>query len=104
MLSAFSSQYSSYSLFCGLIIGFQGSSDYTFCSEFVTQTLQVGGVEFTMKTNAGRSTSSSLLHFMNCRAHWFMTLHLHGWGPVHSLHALQTNVRVGYRNLVYSCV
>jgi hypothetical protein len=57
--------FSNAKMFCGPLIGFRGSSDLTFCSEFVTQTLQVGGVEFAMKMNAGRSTPSSLLHFMN---------------------------------------
>ncbi|KAJ1468905.1 hypothetical protein T484DRAFT_1754798 [Baffinella frigidus] len=35
--------FSNTKMFCGLLIGYSGSSDKTFCSEFVTHTLQVGG-------------------------------------------------------------
>ena len=59
--------FSNAKMFCGPLCGYTGggSSDYTFCSEFVTQTLQVGGVDFAMKMNAARSTPSTLLQFMN---------------------------------------
>jgi hypothetical protein len=57
--------FSNAKMFCGPLIGYRGSSDETFCSEFVTQTLQVGGVDFAMKMNASRSTPSTLLEFMN---------------------------------------
>jgi len=55
-------------MFCGPFMGYRGSSDRTYCSEFVTQTLQVGGVKWAMKMNASRSTPSGLLDFMlnNC--------------------------------------
>jgi hypothetical protein len=50
----------------GPCLGWTGvSSDYTFCSEFVTETLQVGGVDFAMKMNAAKTTPSTLLDFMN---------------------------------------
>lgn len=39
--------------------------DSTFCSEFVTHTLQVGGVDWAMKLDAGRITPSQLLDRMN---------------------------------------
>ena len=52
-------------MFCGPLLGWRGSSDSTFCSEFVTHTLQVGGVGFAMKMDAGRSTPSALLSHMN---------------------------------------
>jgi hypothetical protein len=57
--------FSNTKMFCGPFIGYRGSSDLTFCSEFVTQTLQVGGVKFAMKMDASRSTPSLLLDFMN---------------------------------------
>ena len=57
--------FSNTKMFCGPLIGYRGSSDLTYCSEFVTQTLQVGGVSFAMKMNASRSTPSTLLEFMN---------------------------------------
>jgi hypothetical protein len=57
--------FSNTKMFCGPLIGYRGSSDSTFCSEFVTQTLQVGGVSFAMKMNATTSTPSTLLDFMN---------------------------------------
>ena len=57
--------FSNAKMFCGPIVGYRGSSDSTFCSEFVTHTLQVGGVPFAMKMDAGRSTPSALLGHMN---------------------------------------
>jgi hypothetical protein len=57
--------FSNCKMFCGPLIGYRGSSDRTFCSEFVTHTLQVGGVPFAMKMDAGRSTPSALLGHMN---------------------------------------
>jgi hypothetical protein len=57
--------FSNAKMFCGPILGYRGSSDNTFCSEFVTNTLQVGGVGFAMKMDAGRSTPSALLGHMN---------------------------------------
>jgi hypothetical protein len=57
-------RFSNAKMFCGPLLGFRGSSDETFCSEFVTQALQVGGVPFAMKMDAGRSTPSSLLDRM----------------------------------------
>ena len=45
----------------GPLFGYKGSSDLTFCSEFVTQTLQVGGVPFAMVTDAHKNTPSALL-------------------------------------------
>jgi len=57
--------FSNAKMFCGPLIGYRGSSDLTYCSEFVTQTLQVGGVSFAMKMDASRSTPSTLLEFMN---------------------------------------
>jgi hypothetical protein len=56
--------FSNAKMFCGPILGYVGSSDSTFCSEFVTHTLQVGGVAFAMKMNARRSTPSALLNHM----------------------------------------
>jgi hypothetical protein len=53
--------FSNLKMFCGPMCGYKGSYDYTFCSEFVTQTLQVGGVGFAMKIDASRSTPSNLL-------------------------------------------
>jgi len=58
-------RFSNAKMFCGPLVGFRGSSDDTFCSEFVTQALQVGGVPFAMKMDAARSTPSSLLERMN---------------------------------------
>jgi hypothetical protein len=60
--------FSNAKMFCGPFVGYRGSSDVTFCSEFVTQTLQVGGVTFAMKMDASRSTPSSLLEFMSSHA------------------------------------
>jgi hypothetical protein len=57
--------FSNTKMFCGPLIGYTGSSDNTFCSEFVTHTLQVGGVAFAMKMDATRSTPSALLNHMN---------------------------------------
>jgi hypothetical protein len=57
--------FSNAKMFCGPILGYRGSNDNTFCSEFITHTLQVGGVGFAMKMDAGRSTPSSLLGHMN---------------------------------------
>ena len=57
--------FSNAKMICGPLIGWRGSSNKTYCSEFVTQTLQVGGVEFAMKMDASRSTPSTLLEFMN---------------------------------------
>ena len=58
--------FSTSKMFCGPLIGFTGgSADETFCSEFVTHTLQVGGVDFAMKMDASRSTPSALLEHMN---------------------------------------
>jgi hypothetical protein len=57
--------FSNAKMFCGPLIGYRGSSDNTFCSEFVTHTLQVGGVPFAMKMDASRSTPSALLGHMN---------------------------------------
>ena len=45
----------------GPLLGYKGSCDHTFCSEFVTNALQVGGVPFAMKTDAHRNTPSALL-------------------------------------------
>jgi hypothetical protein len=56
--------FSTTKMFCGPLIGYNGSEE-TFCSEFVTQTLQVGGVDFAMKMDANRSTPSVLLDHMN---------------------------------------
>ena len=53
--------FSNIKMFCGPLIGYRGSSDLTFCSEFVTQALQVGGISFAMKIDAHRSTPSALL-------------------------------------------
>jgi hypothetical protein len=58
-------RFSNAKMFCGPLVGFRGYSDDTFCSEFVTCALQVGGVPFAMKMDAGRSTPSSLLDRMN---------------------------------------
>jgi hypothetical protein len=57
--------FSNSKMFCGPFLGYMGSSDHTFCSKFVTSTLQIGGVEFAMKIDAHRSTPSTLLEFMN---------------------------------------
>ena len=57
--------FSNAKMFCGPLVGFRGSSDDTFCSEFVTCALQVGGVPFAMKMDATRSTPSTLLDHMN---------------------------------------
>jgi hypothetical protein len=58
--------FSNTKMLCGPLIGYTGgSTDATFCSEFVTHTLQVGGVDFAMKMNAHRSTPSVLLEHMN---------------------------------------
>lgn len=59
--------FSNTKMFCGPLIGYSGwlSSDRTFCSEFVTHTLQVGGVPFAMKMDAKCSTPSTLLQHMN---------------------------------------
>ena len=58
--------FSNTKMFCGRIMGYVGgSTDTTFCSEFVTHTLQVGGVAFAMKMDATRSTPSVLLDRMN---------------------------------------
>jgi hypothetical protein len=57
--------FSNAKMFCGPICGYRGSSDNTFCSEFVTHTLQVGGIPFAMRMDAGRSTPSALLGHMN---------------------------------------
>lgn len=57
--------FSNAKMFCGPMVGYRGSKDSTFCSEFVTHTLQVGGVPFALKMDAGRSTPSALLGHMN---------------------------------------
>jgi len=57
--------FSNCKMFCGPWIGYTGSPDHTFCSEFVTKALQVGGVPFAMKMDACRSTPSRLLDRMN---------------------------------------
>lgn len=58
--------FSNTKMFCGPLIGYTGGQvDETFCSEFVTHTLQVGGVNFAMKMDATRSTPSILLEHMN---------------------------------------
>jgi hypothetical protein len=58
--------FSNTKMFCGPLIGYTGgTTNATFCSEFVTQTLQVGGVDFAMKMDATRSTPSLLLEYMN---------------------------------------
>jgi hypothetical protein len=57
--------FSNSKMFCGPFLGYVGSSDHTFCSEFVTQALHVGGVEFANNIVAHRSTPSTLLEFMN---------------------------------------
>ena len=58
--------FSNSKMFCGPLIGYTGGyTDATFCSEFVTHTLQVGGVDFAMKMDAKRSTPSVLLEHMN---------------------------------------
>jgi len=56
--------FSNFKMFCGPLTGYRGSSDSTFCSEFVTHTLQVGGVDFAMKMNASSMTPSGLYEFM----------------------------------------
>ena len=58
-------RFSNAKMFCGPLMGFRGHADDTFCSEFVTSVLQVGGVPFAMNMDAGRSTPSSLLEHMN---------------------------------------
>jgi hypothetical protein len=58
--------FSNAKMFCGPFGGYScGSADTTFCSEFVTHTLQVGGVDFAMKMDATKSTPSLLLDYMN---------------------------------------
>jgi len=57
--------FSNFRMVCGPLLGYRGSSDRTFCSEFVTHTLQVGGVPFAMKTDAYRATPSVLLERIN---------------------------------------
>jgi hypothetical protein len=58
--------FSNTKMFCGPLIGYTcGSTDTTFCSEFVTHALQVGGVDFAMKMDATKSTPSKLLEHMN---------------------------------------
>ena len=56
--------FSNFKMFCGPLLGYRGSSDSTFCSEFVMHTLQVGGVDFAMKMNASRMTPSGLYEFI----------------------------------------
>ena len=56
--------FSNTKMICGPLIGFSGGADATFCSEFVTHTLQVGGVSFAMKMDATRSTPSILFEHM----------------------------------------
>jgi hypothetical protein len=53
--------FSNIKMFCGPVCGYRGSCEHTFCSEFVTQALQVGGIGFAMKIDAARSTPSTLL-------------------------------------------
>jgi hypothetical protein len=53
--------FSNLKMLCGPLLGYRGSVDYTFCSEFVTQVLQVGGVGFVTRLDAARSTPSALL-------------------------------------------
>jgi hypothetical protein len=49
----------------GPLFGYKGSCDHTFCSEFVTHALQIGGVPFAMKTDAHRNTPSALLEHIS---------------------------------------
>jgi hypothetical protein len=57
--------FSNMKMFLGPLIGYRGSCDRTFCSEFVTHVLQVGGIPFAMKTDASRCTPSVLLERIN---------------------------------------
>ena len=53
--------FSNIKMICGPLLGYRGSCDVTYCSEFVTQALQVGGIPFAIMTDAHRSTPSALL-------------------------------------------
>ena len=57
--------FSNFKMICGPLLGCSGSCDYTFCSEFVTHVLQVGGISFAMKLDAHRSTPSALLQHIS---------------------------------------